>query len=104
MKKIVLSIILLIVIVLCSCNTNFDLDFDSNKDEYNQAVNCLYKNYKFLFPPGQNKASIDVYNSERVTNEVCGSVINLLEKHSVSIISYDRDSTIWFYSKVIKGL
>lgn len=97
-------VILTLVIGIYSCSTNPDLGYENNTEEYRQAISCLHNNYSALFSSAGDKSSIDVYNSERMNNGICDSVLKLLEKHAVSIVAYDKDSTIAFYSKPSKGL
>jgi len=82
-----------------SCNQTPDLSFEANKIEYIQAVNCLIDNYTSIFSTAGTKNSVDIYNTEKISNKYCESFLKLLERHSIAIVSYERDSTILFYSK-----
>jgi len=76
------------------------LDFENNRKEYMDVVNCVLNNYSVLFSSAGEKSSVSVYNSEFINNDVCESLIKLLEKHSVGGVNLYRDSTVEFHSKV----
>ncbi|HEV8273968.1 MAG TPA: hypothetical protein VGQ04_21795 [Chitinophagaceae bacterium] len=104
MIKQAIAFIQMVSLALCSCSQSQDLEYDTNKDDYKKAVNCLLNKYGSIFFLNKEVSSISVYNADRETNEICEAVLKLLEKHSVNIIIYDRDSSITFFSKPSKEL
>jgi hypothetical protein len=96
---------LIILFTLCSCTQSPDLNFEENRDAYRKAVACLDSSYASVFSSnGSNSETI--YNSERVSdrNRCCEDLLRLLEKQSVSMVTYDKDSTVAFYSRTIGGI
>ena len=90
---------ILILLVFSSCNRNYDFGYDEDKSEYLANVNCFRENYSKIYNP-RNHRSPTYFAPVSVTNHaVCGQLFLVMQKHGIAYVSFEKDSTVSFYSR-----
>jgi len=89
----------LISIVLSSCNRNYDFGYDEDKSEYLTNVNCLRENYSKIYNPRNHRSPTYFSPVSATKHAVCGELFLIMQKHGIAYVSFEKDSTVAFYSR-----
>jgi hypothetical protein len=86
-------------ISISSCNKKHDFGYDEDKSEYMANVNCFRENYSKIYN-SRNHRSPTYFAPVSVTNQaVCGQLFSVMQKHEIAYVSFEKDSTVSFYSR-----
>ena len=82
----------------CSSKKIFDFNYNKDKTSYINNVNCLRTNYSVIWRYLNSTEPIYYSPSGVTEHAVCGYMYNIIKNNSIDMISFERDSTVSFYS------
>jgi len=95
--------LILSVILLVSCNDR-RIHYKQNRTLYINSIKCLNSKYDQIFKNNGLNQGISIYLKDVKEYGLCEDIIQLFTKEEIDFIDYQKDSTIGFYFKELKGL
>jgi hypothetical protein len=99
----ILFIAILATLTNC-CHKTTSFNFENDKDQYENTVALLTKEYSVIFDTTKMENSNSIYRKDIEKFKGFESIISLMDKNSIEFITIDRDSTISFYKYFSEGI
>jgi hypothetical protein len=82
--------------LIYSCKQASYFEYQKNKENFAKVISCLYQNYSSIFD-STNLQTIAIFDTHTTSHSFCNEKLQFLSRKELSIVYFDRDSTVSFY-------